>query len=76
MFSSRAVWGLETAKPADLDAIEIGLSGFGLHFPKLDADIYLSIYTCRHCQRLAMVTGLVTAITQWPLAELPPIVKG
>ena len=27
-------------------------------------------------KRLTMVTGLVTAITQWPLAELPPIVKG
>jgi len=33
--------GLETAKPAQLDAIEISPSGLGLHFPKLDADLYL-----------------------------------
>ena len=33
--------GLETAKPADLDPIEISPSGLGLHFPKLDADLYL-----------------------------------
>jgi hypothetical protein len=33
--------GLETAKPADLTEIEISPSGLGLHFPKLDADLYL-----------------------------------
>lgn len=33
--------GLEAAKPADLDVIEISPSGLGLHFPNLDADIYL-----------------------------------
>jgi Protein of unknown function (DUF2442) len=33
--------GLERAKPADLDVIEISPSGFGLHFPKLDADLWL-----------------------------------
>ncbi|MBV5274253.1 MAG: DUF2442 domain-containing protein [Lamprocystis purpurea] len=33
--------GLETAKPTDLDLIEISPSGLGLHFPKLDADLYL-----------------------------------
>ena len=33
--------GLEGASPAQLDAIEISPSGFGIHFPKLDADIYL-----------------------------------
>ncbi|WP_295387705.1 DUF2442 domain-containing protein [uncultured Thiodictyon sp.] len=33
--------GLEAAKPADLDLIEVSPSGLGLHFPKLDADIYL-----------------------------------
>jgi hypothetical protein len=33
--------GLEHATPADLGAIEISPSGFGLHFPKLDAHLYL-----------------------------------
>lgn len=33
--------GLEAAGPDDLDPIEISPSGFGLHFPKLDADLYL-----------------------------------
>jgi hypothetical protein len=40
-FAPQAVQGLEGAKPADLAKIEISPSGFGLHFPKLDADIYL-----------------------------------
>lgn len=35
-----AQW-LERAKPNQLDKIEISPSGLGLHFPKLDADIYL-----------------------------------
>jgi hypothetical protein len=33
--------GLETAKPTDLDVIEISPSGLGIHFPKLDADLYV-----------------------------------
>jgi hypothetical protein len=40
-FSPSDTQGLETAKPAQLDAIEISPSGLGLHFPKLDADLYL-----------------------------------
>jgi len=40
-FAPQAVQGLEGAKPAHLAKIEISPSGFGLHFPKLDADIYL-----------------------------------
>jgi hypothetical protein len=40
-FSPRDAEGLENASPAQLDAIEISPSGFGIHFPKLDADIYL-----------------------------------
>jgi hypothetical protein len=40
-FSPRATQGLETAKPAQLDPIEISPSGLGLHFPKIDADLYL-----------------------------------
>lgn len=33
--------GLENAKPEDLHGIEISPSGLGLHFPALDADLYL-----------------------------------
>jgi hypothetical protein len=40
-FSPRDAEGLENASPAQLDVIEISPSGFGIHFPKLDADIYL-----------------------------------
>jgi hypothetical protein len=40
-FSPRQAEGLEMAKPGDLDTIEITPSGLGLHFPKLDADLYL-----------------------------------
>jgi hypothetical protein len=40
-FSPRRAQGLEHAKPAQLDRIEITPSGFGIHFPKLDADLYL-----------------------------------
>lgn len=29
------------AKPAQLDEIEISPSGFGIHFPKIDVDVYL-----------------------------------
>ena len=40
-FLPRDAQGLETAKPADLNEIEISPSGLGLHFPKLDVDLYL-----------------------------------
>jgi hypothetical protein len=40
-FSPRDAQGLERAKPSQLDEIEITPSGFGIHFPKLDADIYV-----------------------------------
>ena len=33
--------GLEKAKANDLTDIEISPSGFGIHFPKLDAHLYL-----------------------------------
>jgi len=33
--------GLEHAKAADLAAIELSPSGFGIHFPRLDADLYV-----------------------------------
>jgi hypothetical protein len=40
-FPPHIAQGLEKAKPADLTDIEISPSGFGLHFPKLDAHLYL-----------------------------------
>ncbi len=33
--------GLDKASPAELEKIEISPSGYGMHFPKLDADLYL-----------------------------------
>ncbi len=40
-FSPHDAQGLEAAKPADLDTVEISPSGLGIHFPKLNADLYL-----------------------------------
>ncbi len=40
-FSPRDAQGLENAKPSQLDEIDISPSGLGIHFPKLDADLYL-----------------------------------
>ncbi|MGP8250914.1 MAG: DUF2442 domain-containing protein [Terracidiphilus sp.] len=40
-FSPRDAEGLEEATPTQLSSIEISPSGFGIHFPKLDADIYI-----------------------------------
>jgi hypothetical protein len=40
-FPAHGVQGLETATPADLEQIEIDPPGFGLHFPTLDADLYV-----------------------------------
>jgi hypothetical protein len=40
-FAPRDVQGLTQARPADLAEIEISPSGLGLHFPALDADLYL-----------------------------------
>jgi len=40
-FSPRDAEGLEHATPAQLEEIEISPSGYGIHFPKLDADLYL-----------------------------------
>jgi hypothetical protein len=33
--------GLEHAKPSELSEIEVSPSGFGIHFPRLDADFYV-----------------------------------
>jgi hypothetical protein len=40
-FSPKLAEGLAEAAPADLMAIEISPSGLGLHWPKVDADLYL-----------------------------------
>lgn len=40
-FSPNDAQGLENTSPALLDPIEISPSGFGIHFPKLDVDLYL-----------------------------------
>lgn len=40
-FSPGDAQGLQRARPSQLEPIEISPSGLGIHFPKLDADIYL-----------------------------------
>jgi hypothetical protein len=40
-FSPRDAEGLEKATPAQLAKVEISPSGFGIHFPRIDADLYL-----------------------------------
>jgi len=40
-FSPDDAQGLENARPAELEAIEVTASGFGIHFPKLDADLFV-----------------------------------
>ena len=40
-FSPRIVQGLEQARPEDLVDAEISPSGLGIHFPHLDADLYV-----------------------------------
>lgn len=40
-FSPHDAEGLENAAPEMLDPIEISPSGLGIHFPRLDADLYL-----------------------------------
>jgi len=40
-FSPENAQGLEDATPAQLQEIQISPSGLGIHFPRLDADLYL-----------------------------------
>jgi len=40
-FSPQDAQGLENAKRSELEEIELSPSGFGIHFPKLDADLYV-----------------------------------
>jgi hypothetical protein len=41
MFSPKNAQGLEHATPTQLSTIEISPTGYGIHFPKLDADLYV-----------------------------------
>jgi hypothetical protein len=40
-FAPEDVQGLENTRPSQLNEIEISPSGFGLHFPAVDADLYV-----------------------------------
>lgn len=40
-FSPADAQGLENAEPSQLEEIEISPSGFGIYFPRLDADLYV-----------------------------------
>ena len=40
-FPPQMAQGLEQATPEQLDEVEISPSGLGLHFPAIDADIYI-----------------------------------
>jgi hypothetical protein len=40
-FSPKLTQGLEAIKPADLMEVQISASGLGVHFPRLDADLYV-----------------------------------
>lgn len=40
-FPPHLVQGLEAARPSDLAVIQISPTGLGLHFPRLDADLYV-----------------------------------
>jgi len=40
-FAPEDAQGLEKARPSQLNEIEISPSGFGLHFPAVDADLYI-----------------------------------
>lgn len=40
-FSPQDAQGLENATPAQLEDVELSPSGFGVHFPKLDAHLYI-----------------------------------
>ncbi len=40
-FAPRTAQGLQDASATDLDIIEVEAFGLGIHFPRLDADIYV-----------------------------------
>ena len=40
-FLPESAEGLDKGSPSELEKMEISPSGYGIHFPKLDADLYL-----------------------------------
>jgi hypothetical protein len=58
-FAPRLAQGLEHAQAADLEGADISPSGLGIHFPKLDADIYIP----------ALVEGFLGS-KRWMAAEI------
>ena len=61
-FSPRDAQGLEHARPSQLEEIEISPSGFGIHFPRLEADLYVP----------GLLEGLLGS-RQWMAARLGQI---
>jgi Protein of unknown function (DUF2442) len=57
--SPRQVEGLQNASAKDLSAIEVQAFGLGIHFPKLDADLYVP----------ALLEGLLGS-KRWMAAQL------
>ena len=57
--SPRDAQGLEHASPEQLRSIQIDPPGFGLHFPKLDADLYVP----------ALLEGVMGSV-RWMAARL------
>jgi hypothetical protein len=64
-FPPHIAQGLEKAKPDDLTDIEISPSGFGIHFPKLDAHLHLP----------AMLQGYLARSRGWRPNSAPPAVR-
>lgn len=58
-FPTELAEGLAGASPDDLAKIEISAAGLGLHWPKLDADVYVP----------ALLTGIFGS-KQWMAAQL------
>ena len=58
-FPPAVAQGLHGASPVDLEKIEITPEGLGLHFPALDADLYVP----------ALATG-ITGSRRWMAAQL------
>ena len=68
-FPPHLAQGLDHAKPEDLAVIEISPSRLGLHFPKLDADLYLPALlegTLGSRQWMAEVMGRSGGLTETP----------
>ena len=58
-FPPAVAQGLEHARPVDLEEIEVTPAGLGLHFPALDADLYVP----------ALLAG-ITGSERWMAAQL------